>query len=148
MFHVVKTPTINKDCLTVLLTLLWIAGVFMWRRKLDLCVPASSWTMLTFENNVSCSSSARSTLASNLRWHGRDYACVQVLRVNRKRGDCSNAPRNPWQVDLCACVFQLLRLCRNAGTQASTYVRMRRRRRMTVNSFMVVSTSVAWKCPL
>ena len=44
-----------------------VADVFMRRRYFDLCVSASSRTMLVFENNVSCSSSACSTLASNLR---------------------------------------------------------------------------------
>ena len=44
----------------------WIA-TFMRRRYFDLCVTASSRTMLTFENNVSCSSRDCSTLASSCR---------------------------------------------------------------------------------
>ena len=53
-------PAITCDCLRV-------AELFMRRRYFDLCVTASSRTILTFENNVSYSSSACSTLASNLR---------------------------------------------------------------------------------
>ena len=53
-------PAFTCDCLRV-------AGVFMRRRYFDLCVSTSSRTMLTFENNVSCPSSACSTIASNLR---------------------------------------------------------------------------------
>ena len=44
-----------------------VAKLFMRRRYFDLCVAASSRTMHTFGNNVSCSSSACSNLASNLR---------------------------------------------------------------------------------
>ena len=71
-------PAFTCDCLRV-------AGVFMLQRYFDLCVSASSRTMLGFGNNVSCSSSTCSTLGSNLRLHGREYAGVQVLLVDRKR---------------------------------------------------------------
>ena len=33
-----------------------------------------------------------------------NYACVQALRVDRKRCDCSKALRNPLKVDLCVCL--------------------------------------------
>ena len=49
-------PAITYDCLRV-------AELFMRRRYFDLCVTASSRAMLTFENKISCSSSACSTLA-------------------------------------------------------------------------------------
>ena len=52
-------PAITCDCLRV-------AELFMRRRYFDLYVTTSSRTMLTFANNVSCSSSECSTLASNL----------------------------------------------------------------------------------
>ena len=55
----VTVPGITSDCLRV-------AELFMRRRYFDLCVTASSRTMFTFENNVSCSSRDCSTLASNL----------------------------------------------------------------------------------
>ena len=53
-------PAFTCDCLRV-------ASFFMRRSYFDLCVSTSSRTMLAFGNNVSCSSSACSTLASNLR---------------------------------------------------------------------------------
>ena len=53
-------PAFTCDCLC-------LVCAFTRRRYFDLCVTASFRTMLTFENNVSCSSSACSTLASNLR---------------------------------------------------------------------------------
>ena len=31
----------------------------------------------------------------------REHACVQALQVDRKRSDCSKAPRNPQKVDMC-----------------------------------------------
>ena len=49
-------PAITCDCSPV-------AELFMRRRYFDLCVPASSRTMLTFENNVSCSNRYCSTIA-------------------------------------------------------------------------------------
>ena len=49
-------PTFTCDCLRFVCT-------FTRRRKFDLCVSTSSRTMLAFENNVSCSSSACSTPA-------------------------------------------------------------------------------------
>ena len=49
-------PAITSDCSRV-------AELLMRRRCVDLCVTASSRTMLTFENNVSCSSGDCSTIA-------------------------------------------------------------------------------------
>ena len=49
-------PPITSDCSRV-------AELFMRRRYVDLCVTTSSRTMLTFENNVSCSSRDCSTIA-------------------------------------------------------------------------------------
>ena len=49
-------PAITSDCSPV-------ADLLMRRRYFDLCVTASSRTMLTFENNVSCSSRDCSTIA-------------------------------------------------------------------------------------
>ena len=49
-------PAITCDCSPV-------AELLMRRRYFDLCVTASSRTMLTFENNVSCSSRDCSTIA-------------------------------------------------------------------------------------
>ena len=40
-------------------------------------------------------------LRSVASYRGSEYACVQALRVDRKRGDCSKAPRNPQKVNLC-----------------------------------------------
>ena len=48
-------PAITCDCSPV-------AELLMRRRYFDLCVTASSRTMLTFENNVSCSSRDCSTI--------------------------------------------------------------------------------------
>ena len=53
-------PAITSDCFRV-------AEFLMRRRYFDLCVTASSRTMLTFENNVSCSSRDCSTIAF-CRW--------------------------------------------------------------------------------
>ena len=53
-------PAITSDCFRV-------AESLMRRRYFDLCVTASSRTMLTFENNVSCSSRDCSTIASSCR---------------------------------------------------------------------------------
>ena len=50
-------PAITCDCFRV-------AELLMRRRYFDLCVTASSRTMLTFENNVSCSSRDCSTKAN------------------------------------------------------------------------------------
>ena len=46
------------------------------------------------------------TLVSPFAWFGQIhrrpvYDCVQERRVARKHSDCSNAPRNPQQFDLC-----------------------------------------------
>ena len=49
-------PAITCDCSRV-------AELLMRRCYFDLCVTASSRTMLTFENNVSCSSRYCSTIA-------------------------------------------------------------------------------------
>ena len=49
-------PAITCDCSPV-------AELLMRRRYFDLCVTAYSRTMLTFENNVSCSSRDCSTIA-------------------------------------------------------------------------------------
>ena len=49
-------PAITSDCFRV-------AELLMRRRYFDLCVPASSRTMLTFENKVSCSIRDCSTIA-------------------------------------------------------------------------------------
>ena len=49
-------PAITCDCSPV-------AELLMRRRYFDLCVTAASRTMLTFENNVSCSSRDCSTIA-------------------------------------------------------------------------------------
>ena len=49
-------PATTCDCFSV-------AESLMRRRHVDLCVTASSRTMLTFENNVSCSSRDCSTIA-------------------------------------------------------------------------------------
>ena len=53
-------PAITCDCSPV-------AELLMRRRYFDLCVTASSRTMLTFENNVSCSSRDCSTIAFRRR---------------------------------------------------------------------------------
>ena len=81
----------------------------MRRRYFDLCVPASSRTILTFENNVSCSNRDCSTIAFCRRLRGREYAGVQAFRVARKRGYSSNAPRNPQQFDLCVLAYSSCR---------------------------------------
>ena len=49
-------PAITCDCFRV-------AELLLRRRYVDLCVTASSRTMLTLENNVSCSSRDCSTIA-------------------------------------------------------------------------------------
>ena len=54
--HSGTVPAITSDCFSV-------AESLMRRRYFDLCVTASSRTMLTFENNVSCSSRDCSTIA-------------------------------------------------------------------------------------
>ena len=82
------------------------------------CVSTSSRTMLALKRNVSCSSSACLLLRSVSRYRRREYACVQALRVHRKRSDCSKAQRNPQQVDLCVLASSRCReLLGNAGTQ-------------------------------
>ena len=64
-------PAITCDCSPV-------AELFMRRRYVDLCVTASSRTMLTFENNVSCSSRDCSTIA-----FCRRYMDVNTLASKR-----------------------------------------------------------------
>ena len=54
--HSGTVPAITCDCFSD-------AELLMRRRYFDLCVAASSRTMLTFENNVSCSSRDCSTIA-------------------------------------------------------------------------------------
>ena len=54
--HSGTVPAITCDCSPV-------AELLMRRRYFDLCVSTSSRTMLTFENNVSCSSRDCSTIA-------------------------------------------------------------------------------------
>ena len=60
------------------------------------------------------------TLVSPFAWFGQIhrrpvYDCIQERRVPRKHSDCSNAPRNPQQFDLCVLASSS---CRDyAGTQ-------------------------------
>ena len=77
--------------------------------------------MLAFGNNVSCSSNACATPAfcRRLPWNleVNTLASKRSL-VDRKRSDCSIAPRNPQHFYLCVpASSSCLVLCRNAGTQ-------------------------------
>ena len=68
-----------------------------------------------------------SGLRSFTGYRGSEYAGIQVCQVDRKRSDCSKAPRNPQKGDLCACVFQLPELLGSAGTQGRPVAGFRRR---------------------